>query len=268
MPGRDNVVADLLSRSIDAPTPAASLGNDDMKPDIIQMLHTPLQESVSLEQLQKESKCDPTLTTLHTYIRSGWPARVPEELKPFAKVQNELSCWGDVCAFRGLCTVVPGSLRACVLSMAHEGHLGIVKLKQICRDLVWWPGIDPDIEGLVRDCDPCLLSRKTGQPILTPLQPVPWPSHPWEHLDICGEIHGHGVPRHQRFLVVVYDLHSKWPQFTSADFTFLCSKGIKHFRAALYHPRQMEGSKDSIKALRTAFVHTRPRGIHSKQHST
>ncbi|ROL43342.1 Transposon Tf2-6 polyprotein [Anabarilius grahami] len=70
---------------------------------------------ISLEQLQRESKCDPTLTTL----RTGWPARVPEKLKPFAK-------------------------------------------------------------------------------------PVPWPSHPWEHLqlDICGEIHGHGVPHHQRFLVV------------------------------------------------------------------
>lgn len=291
-PGRDNVVADLLSRSIDAPTPAASPGNDDIEPDLIQMLHTPLQESVSLEQLQRESKCDPTLTTLRIYIRSGWPARVPEELKPFAKVQNELSCWGDVCVSRGLCTVVPRSLRARVLSMAHEGHLGIVKLKQRCRDLVWWPGIDRDIEGLVRDCEPCLLSGKTGQPVSPPLQPVPWPSHPWEHLqlDICGEIHGHGVPHHQRFLVVVYDLHSKWPevipagtvtaqtitqileslfarwgmpraittdngpQFTSADFSnFLCSKGIKHFRAALYHPQANGGVERFNQSLKNGI---------------
>ncbi|KAF3854230.1 hypothetical protein F7725_022285, partial [Dissostichus mawsoni] len=35
---------------------------------------------------------------------------------------------------------------------------------------------------------------------------------PWEHmqLDICGELHG--VPHHQRFLLVAYDLHSKWPE--------------------------------------------------------
>ncbi|XDV43040.1 hypothetical protein PO909_011592 [Leuciscus waleckii] len=122
----------------------------------------------------------------------------------------------DVCVSRGLCTVVPG--RASVLSMAHEGHLGIVKLKQRCRDLVWWPGIDHDIEGLVRDCEPCLLSGKTGVPAPTPLQPVPWPSHPWEHLqvDICREIHDHRVPHHQRFLVVVYDLHSEWPEVIPA----------------------------------------------------
>lgn len=38
---------------------------------------------------------------------------------------------------------------------------------------------------------------------------------PWDHLqlDICGEIQG--VPHHQRFLVVVYDLHSKWPELTA-----------------------------------------------------
>ncbi len=68
---------------------------------------------------------------------------------PFARVRNELSWWGDVCVSRGLCTVVPSSLRAHVLSMAHEGHLGIVKFNYRCRDLVWWPGIEQDIEGLL-----------------------------------------------------------------------------------------------------------------------
>lgn len=34
-------------------------------------------------------------------------------------------------------TVIPKDLRACVLAMAHKSHLGIVKVKQGCRDLVW-----------------------------------------------------------------------------------------------------------------------------------
>eukprot|EP00063_Salmo_salar_P068290 XP_014043125.1 PREDICTED: uncharacterized protein K02A2.6-like [Salmo salar] len=164
--------------------------------------------------------------------------------------------------------------------MAHEGHLGIVKVKQRCRDLVWWPGIDHDIEALVRDCAACLLSGKTGQSALPPLQPLAWPSRPWEHiqLDICGEIHGHAVPHHQRFLVVVYDLHSKWPevvpvgtvtaqaildildslftrwglpltlttdngpQLISAEFSsYLSNKGIKHIRTAYYNPQANGG---------------------------
>ncbi len=71
----------------------------------------------------------------------------------------------------------------------------------------------PTIEtSLVYDCAPCLLSGKTGAPAPPPLQPGDWPTKPWEHLqmDICGELAS--VPHHQRFLVVVYDLHSKWPE--------------------------------------------------------
>jgi len=62
-----------------------------------------------------------------------------------------------------LSTVVPGALRACVLAMGHDGHLGIVRFKQRCRN-VWWPSIDRDIETLVKDCTACLLGGKTRAP--------------------------------------------------------------------------------------------------------
>lgn len=290
-PGRHNVVADLLSRSIDNAAPAV-FPEDDTEPELIQMLHTPLQPAVSLEELKQESERDDTLTTLRTYIRCGWPKKVPQELVPFSQLRDELSCWGEVCISRGLCTVVPSSLQARVLSMAHEGHLGIVKLKQRCRDLIWWPGIDREIEALCKDCEPCLLSGKTGSPAPTPLQPVPWPSRPWEHLqlDICGEVHGRGIPHHQRFLVVLYDLHSKWPevvpagtvttqtvtdilstlfarwgmpraittdngpQFTSADFSqFLRDRGIKHIRTAFYNPQANGGVERFNQSLKNGI---------------
>uniref|UniRef100_A0A672INC6 Gypsy retrotransposon integrase-like protein 1 n=1 Tax=Salarias fasciatus TaxID=181472 RepID=A0A672INC6_SALFA len=162
--------------------------------------------------------------------------------------------------------------------MVHDGHLGIVRVKQRCRGLVWWPGIDRDIEDLVRDCAACLTSGKTGPPPSPPRQPVPWPQTPWTHIqvDICGELHG--TPHHQRFLLVAYDLHSKWPevlpagsvtttgvigflsslfarwgvpdaittdngpQFISTDFVaFMEGRGIKHIRTALYHPQANGG---------------------------
>lgn len=65
-----------------------------------------------------------------------------------------------------------------VMLMVHEGHLGIVRVKQRCHDLVGWPGIDCDIETMVKDCEPCLLSGKCGLPAATPLQPVLWLSCP------------------------------------------------------------------------------------------
>ena len=110
---------------------------------------------------------------------------------------------GTVCVSRGFCNVVQSGLRACVLSMVHEGHLGIVKVKQRCCDLVWWPGIYHDIETLVSVCAACLLSGKTGRSAQPPPAASRMASPP---LDICCEIHGHTVPHHQRFLVVAYEL--------------------------------------------------------------
>ncbi len=44
---------------------------------------------------------------------------------------------------------VQQALRGWVLLMVHEGHLGILRVKQRCHDLVWWPGIDRDIKALI-----------------------------------------------------------------------------------------------------------------------
>lgn len=54
-----------------------------------------------------------------------------------------------------------------------------------------------------------------GQPAPPDLQPLLWAVRPWEHLqlDICEE--PCRVPHHQRFLLLVYDLYSKWPVVVS-----------------------------------------------------
>ena len=49
------------------------------------------------------------------------------------------------------------ALRVQVLRMAHEGHVGVVNVKQHCRDIICWPTIDHYIELMVKDCTACLL---------------------------------------------------------------------------------------------------------------
>ncbi|KAJ8346766.1 hypothetical protein SKAU_G00281670 [Synaphobranchus kaupii] len=269
------VVADFLSRPTIIQCPATSSEDED---DVVHLVHSPLKDTISLHDLETASAAEPVFTMLRDYIRHGWPARVPLELEPFSRVKHELTCWGEACIARGHCAVIPMALRGCVLQMAHQGHLGIVKIKQRCRDLVWWPGIDRDLEGLVRSCAACLTSGKTGSPASPPLQPLDWPPVPWDHLqlDICGELYN--VPHHQRFLVVVYDLHSKWPdvapmgtvtsaavtsfldqlfarwglpraittdngpQFRSSEFTaYLATKGVTHIRTSVFHPQANGG---------------------------
>ena len=92
-PGKENVVADLLSRATPVPPlhssipgPSSDPSPDTMESELVLLLHGPLQASVSLEDLQIASEKDPTLSRLRTYIREGWPAKIPEELAPFHRV--------------------------------------------------------------------------------------------------------------------------------------------------------------------------------------
>jgi hypothetical protein len=37
--------------------------------------------------------------------------------------------------------VIPQKLRPRVIELSHEGHKGILKMKQRLRTKVWWPGL-------------------------------------------------------------------------------------------------------------------------------
>ena len=54
-----------------------------------------------------------------------------------------------------LCGAQGVMLRNTILNELHLGHLGIVKMKKVARSYAWWPGIDKDIEILVKSCDEC-----------------------------------------------------------------------------------------------------------------
>ena len=98
-PGRDNVVAiDLLSRSIITPTPESTAPvREEVEHNIIQHLHTPLQETVSLSELQDAPVADPALSLVASYIRNGWPNNLPDNLSAYFGVREQLACWNDSC---------------------------------------------------------------------------------------------------------------------------------------------------------------------------
>ena len=51
--------------------------------------------------------------------------------------------------------VVPEALRSRYLELAHVGHQGVVRTKQLLRDLAWWPGMATAAVALIRDCNAC-----------------------------------------------------------------------------------------------------------------
>ncbi len=96
-------------------------------------------ERISITQ---ESPTAHELDDLHD-ILSGWPdtkQEVPHSIKPYWDCRDELAVLDGV-IYRGMRIVVPPSMRAQMLDIIHETHLGIVKSKQRARETLYWPGM-------------------------------------------------------------------------------------------------------------------------------
>ena len=176
----------------------------------------------------------------------------------------------------------------------HEGHPGISRIKGLARGVVWWPGIDADLEKKVKECC-CACEANKKSPALAPLHTWDWPSHPWTrlHIDHAGPFLG------KAFLILV-DAHSKWmdvvivpstssqatikalrpifatdslPEiivsdngsaFTSEEFQeFVKQNEIRHLWSAPYHPasnglaeRAVQTFKNAMKKATTSDLET------------
>jgi hypothetical protein len=142
---------------------------------------------ISLSDLLRTTLSDPQSSEVIKFVHEVWPVsrkHVSAELRDYHFVRDELSCFSEGCLARGERAVIPYPLGYQVLKLAHEGHPGVVKTKQRCRDTVWWPGIDRDIERLTRGWESCVLSGKSAQPTISPLQPFSYPVGPWRRIGI------------------------------------------------------------------------------------
>ena len=270
--GKDNKVADALSR---LHMKASELGVPDYT--VSKMISTVTEHGLSFHIFGNLTQDDPVLKQVYCAVSSHWPHKnkISPELVPYYQVRNELSLEG-LCIVRDSSRiVVPASLQARLLQMAHVGHPGIVRMKRKLRESYWWPGQDKEIEHFVKICSPCQDSAKSAPKLHIPPQRIDLPEKPWQKvaIDITGPFST--APTHQRFIVVLIDYFSsfpeilctnditsgriiKWfkevfarygnpdrlvsdngPQFDSGEFSdFLRSRDIFHERTPVYHPQQ------------------------------
>ncbi len=234
-------------------------------------------DGITLEAFQKATLADDNLTKVAEHVATGWPVKklVPENLRPYYQIKDELSRERN-CLFRNESRfVVPDELQRRLLQLAHEGHPGIVRMKQKLRETYWWPKMDQEIERFVRCCIGCQHSAKSSPKNEVPTTRVEPPKEPWQKvsIDITGPFHT--APQNERFVVVVLDQYSNFPevlltgdikstrivqwlsdifarygnpesllsdngpQFVSEEFTsFLARRNIRHQRAAVYNPQE------------------------------
>ena len=90
-------------------------------------------------------KDDAILSDVRQFITTGnW--QKTEQNKAYYSCRERLSVRDNVILF-GSRIVIPSSLQRHILELAHEKHQGIVKMKALLWEKVWWPGMDSDVES-------------------------------------------------------------------------------------------------------------------------
>ena len=254
------------------------------------------------ELMAKFTKRDPVLAKVLYQVQEGWtdekrPSSVPEKVtlldepaedaKRPSSVPEKVTHSGDSsdkeyrslynrrcelsaeqgCVLWGNRVIVPSQLRRDMLILLHATHMGMTMMKKLARNYVWWPGLDVDIEFVVKGCETCQLNQRLPNKSV----PHPWikPQGPWEriHVDFAG-------PFKNNMWLLVSDSYSKWlevinmksntksanlirqlrslfsryglpkilvsdngPQLVSNEFEQFCVKnGINHIPIPSYHP--------------------------------
>jgi len=275
---KQNANADVLSR-LPLSTPDTADPDEQASVNMMSMKELPVTAKMIAEATSK----DPTLARVYDYTHHGWQHVLRgESLYQYFSRKDELSL-EDGCILIGRRVVIPPCYREQLLQELHAMHPGIVRMKALARGYVWWPGLDGDIEEIVRACPACVNVR--NMPTKAPLRPWPWASQPWQRIHIdFAEVKG------QDFLIVV-DNHSKWlevipmstttssktitelrklfaayglpqevvsdngPQLTSDEFgSFLKLNGVKHTLTPPYHPATNGLAERNVQTFKKMFA--------------
>ena len=198
-PGQSNV-ADPLSRLLSQNETASHQHGAEEYVRFVAISATPA--ALTTREVEEASAVDEELKALREAIKTG---RF-EKCTAYAPAAGELCVIGQL-VLRGTRIVLPSKLRPQAISLAHEGHLGIVGTKQNLRSKVWWPGIDKAAEKFCKSCYGCQLVARPNP--AEPLTSTTLPQGPWQDLavDLLGPLpSGHSI-------LVVVDYYSRYYEY-------------------------------------------------------
>ena len=264
--GKDIPLADTLSRKFQQDSDSSIGDSTDI------MVHTVLtnlpMSDEKLRELRDESEKDPQMQALSEVILSGWPEtrkQCPIPVQEYWNHRDELSVM-DGLVFRGDRLVIPKALRSNMLKCIHHGYMGMEKCKERARDILFWPGMNAQIEETVSKCQICLENRpsNTKEPMIAHEVPDrPWQSVATDLFSMDGETYLVIVDYYSRYFEIerlqtttsasvirktkaVFSRHGipekvisdNGPQYSSADYaTFARTWGFKHETSSPTYPQ-------------------------------
>lgn len=151
--------------------------------------------------IHRHTSRDPDLSKIYQTVQLGTNLSERPLYSAFHTKRYELSVENG-CLLWGSQVVVPHTLRQQVLRELHQFYPGMVKMKALAQNYMWWPGMYTDMEEKVNNC-------YTWQSSRTP--PAKAPLHLWKWLrELWHKIHMDYANYNGRNLLIVTNAHSKW----------------------------------------------------------
>ena len=223
--GSDNAAADALSRAPVSPATHEDILDEDVAICNIALANLNAEDcNLRLDDVRRHASSDAEYQSLFALVSNGFPEHkrdVPEPSRRYWHVRTSLTV-DDGLVLYGCRLVIPSSMRRATLAMLHEGHQGIERTKQRARRIVYWPGIDNDIDNTVRSCADC--QRELPSLPKEPYIQHASPSRPFQV--ISADLASHAG---QQFLVVVDHL-SNWPFVFQLGTTSTARQLVSSFR--------------------------------------
>ena len=98
---------------------------------------------------------------------------------------------------------MPENLWKQTIVLSHKGHQSMVRTNSRLQEKVWWPGMDRQVEEVVRACHPCPLVGPRAKP--EPVKSTRLPEGPWKEISI--DLLDLSTGEH---LLAVVDYYSCW----------------------------------------------------------
>jgi hypothetical protein len=82
--------------------------------------------------------------------------------------------------------------------------MGTEKISRKIRDRFFWPGMNTDIQNIIKSCLECQMTKKQTRPLVEELNPIPKRKQPFfqVHLDIMGPLQK-SASRNEYVLIII-----------------------------------------------------------------
>ena len=204
-PGSEMHIADTLSRAFIDVDPK---GKDSLKLHVHSVMEHYPASAKKINEYKLSTAKDKTSQLIMMFLKTRWPNRkdIDPKLIPYYDHRHEIY-EEDGLLFLSNKLIIPESERDIALQRLHQGHYGIDKTKSFAREIIYWPGMNRQIEETVQRCKVC--NKFQRNQVKEPIIQHGIPDTPW--LKVGADLFNFAG----RDYLIVVDYFSKYPEFVS-----------------------------------------------------